>query len=126
MWSGSAMPGASTVCSGNSGICMRSGSAYDDLGINRAAGHAGGSCHAAGGLGARVGSVSAGARLAGVGLGAEARAAPAARDGVRVVDREAGAHEGVDVVDLAALDERDAVLVDVDAHAVRGEDAVLG
>src|SRR6185369_9033829 len=55
-----------------------------------------------------VGLVRAAPRLTGLVGGPEAGAAAAGRHRVRVVDREPGAHEGVDVVDLRALDERDA------------------
>src|SRR6478736_1417597 len=126
MWSGNAIPGDRTVWSGNRGICMPV-PAYDDPGIKRAAG-----CPAARvrfalcGPTTRRGSVRAALGGAAVVRGPEAGAAATAADRVRVVDREARAHEGVDVVDLAALDERDAVLVDVDADAVGVEDAVLG
>ena len=56
---------------------------------------------------------------------AEAGAAAAATHGVRVVDREAGAHERVDVVDLRALEEADALAVHVDLDAVDVEELVL-
>src|SRR5947207_2332975 len=42
-------------------------------------------------------SVRAALRRAGVVGGPEARATPTGRDGIRVVDREPGAHQGVDV-----------------------------
>jgi len=44
---------------------------------------------------------------------------------VRVVDREPGAHQAVDVVDLGAADVLDAVLVDDDLDAVGLDDLVL-
>ena len=111
------MPGARTVWRGNSGICMLA-SAYADPGNSRAAGtrrlvsggwrcdgEPVGPCASP-----RRGSVGAALGRATVVRGAEAGAAAAAGDRVRVVDREPRAHEGVDVVDLAAGDERDAVL----------------
>src|SRR3954454_9680709 len=145
MWSGSAIPGASTVWSGNRGICI--GSWFTSPGgAGRRAGRrrprvpaslrrtgnqksrrsSGGSCRVADERAIRPrGSVRAALRRAAVVGGPEARAAAAAADGVGVVDGEARTHERVDVVDLAALDERDAVLVDVDADTVRLENAVV-
>ena len=55
--------------------------------------------------------------------GAEARSAAARCDRVRVVDREAGAHQGVDVVDLRALEQVDALTIDVDLDPADIEDA---
>ena len=69
------------------------------------------------------GSVGAALGRAPVVGGPEARAAAARRDGVRVVDREAGAHQGVDVVDLRALEQVDALAVDVDLDPAGVEDA---
>src|SRR5258706_6946490 len=69
-----------------------------------------------------VGAGPGGARLV---RGPETGAAATGRDGIRVVDREAGAHQGVDVVDLGPLQQGDALAIDVDPHAVRVEDVVL-
>ena len=74
----------------------------------------------------KSGLVRAALRRAVVVGGPEAGAAATGRDRVRVVDREPGAHERVDVVDLRALEQGDALAVDVDLDAVRVEDLVLG
>ena len=58
--------------------------------------------------------------------GPEAGAAAAGGDRVRVVHREAGTHERVDVVDLRALQQVHALAVDVDLDAAGLEDVVLG
>ena len=58
--------------------------------------------------------------------GAEAGAAAATGDRIRVVHGEARAHQGIDVVDLAPHEQRHAVAVDVDLDAVRLEDLVVG
>src|SRR5918999_1998836 len=61
--------------------------------------------------------VGAAACLGGGAVGVERGAAGAAAHGVRVVDREPGAHQRVDVVDLGAVDVLLAELVDHDRHA---------
>ena len=68
----------------------------------------------------------AGARRAGRIGRPEGRAAAAGRDRVRVVHGEAGTHERVDVVDLGAAEEVDALRVDVDLDPRGLEDLVLG
>src|SRR5687768_4212718 len=75
---------------------------------------------------ARLSSVGAALRGATVVGGPEARAAAAGRDSVRVVHGETGAHQGVDVVDLRALQEVDALAIDVDLDAVDLKALVLG
>ena len=59
-------------------------------------------------------------------LDLERRAATAGGDDVRVVDRESGALEAVDVVDLGAEDELHRDLVDDDRDTVVLEDVVVG
>src|SRR5438105_10555479 len=68
--------------------------------------------------------VRAGLRGARVARGLEGLTAAAARDGVRVAEGEAAAHEGVDEVDLAALDVHRAHRVDDDLDAVVVDDRV--
>src|SRR5436305_989241 len=115
MWSGRAMPGHRTVWSGKSGIsiqltrCRESRSRRSPGGFTRW----------------RRVLVGAGAGGAGVVRSSEARATAAGRNRVGIVDRESGAHEGVDIVDLRARQEADAVAVDVHLDAVRLEDLVL-
>src|SRR5437764_10470444 len=68
--------------------------------------------------------VRAGLRGTGVAGGLEGLPAAAARHGVRVAKGEAAAHEGVDEVDLAALDVHGAHRVDDDLDAVMVDDRV--
>jgi monothiol glutaredoxin len=72
----------------------------------------------------RVG-LDAGRLLGGVLANLERGAAAAGRDDVRVVDREPGALEAVDVVDLGAEHELHADLVDDDRNAVVLEDVIV-
>src|SRR5262245_28134693 len=55
---------------------------------------------------------------------AEGRSAAAGRGGVRVLDREAAARDGVDKVDLGTVQIPDADRVDVELHAVRFVDLI--
>src|SRR6185312_13298454 len=120
MWSGSATPGQRTVWRGNSGSSISS--ILTDRHRNReAAGFADGFYEG----GARLSLVRAAPRSAGVLGGPEARATAAGADRIGIVDREAGAHQRVDVVDLGALEQVDALAVDVHGDPVRLEDAVL-
>src|SRR5437764_2214872 len=68
--------------------------------------------------------VRAGLRGTGVAGGLEGLPAAAARHGIRVAKGEAAAHEGVDEVDLAALDVHRAHRVDDDLDAVVVDDRV--
>src|SRR5579859_6391331 len=61
---------------------------------------------------------------AGVVGGLERMATAAARNGVWIVDREASAHESVDVVDFGALEIANAVLVDDNPDSVALENFV--
>src|SRR6266852_6747965 len=70
-------------------------------------------------------AAAAGLCAAGVVAGVERVAAGARVHRVRVVDREAGAHEAVDVVDLGAADVGGAEVVDHDLHAVLVDGDVL-
>src|SRR5262249_1789056 len=68
-------------------------------------------------------AAAAGAGRAAVASSLEAMAAAAGGDGVRVVDREASAHQAVHVVDLAAGDVASAHLIDQQADALHlGDD----
>src|SRR6266446_2110695 len=69
---------------------------------------------------------AAGLRPACVVAGVERVTARARVHGVRVVDREAGAHQAVDVVDLGAADIRHAEVVDEDLDAFVVDDEVVG
>src|SRR5256886_16189291 len=69
--------------------------------------------------------VRAGLRGAGLVGCLEGLAATAARDRVRVTEREATAHEGVDEVDLRALQIHGAHRVNDDANAVLLDDRVI-
>src|SRR4029079_6015430 len=73
----------------------------------------------------RLSSVRAALRGAAVIGGTEARTTTARGDRVRVVHRETGAHQRIDVVDFRALQERDALAVDVHLDAARVQDVVL-
>src|SRR5438128_4987846 len=68
--------------------------------------------------------VATGLRGARVARGLERLTAAAARHGVRVAEREAAAHQGVDEVDLAALHVHRAHRVDDDLDAVVVDDRV--
>src|SRR5438105_15221053 len=69
--------------------------------------------------------VVAGLRGAGLVGGPERLATATARDRVRVAEREAAPHEGVDEVDLGALDVHRAHWIDDDAHALHLDDRVV-
>src|SRR5713226_8857318 len=71
-------------------------------------------------------AAAAGLGAAGIVAGVERVPARARVHRVRVVDREAGAHQAVDVVDFAAADVRGAVVVDHDLDAVLVDGDVLG
>src|SRR6266849_2539301 len=71
-------------------------------------------------------AAAAGLGAAGVVAGVERVAARAGVHRVRVVDREARAHQAVDVVDLAAADVGSAEVVDHDLNAVRVDGDVFG
>src|SRR5713226_2207441 len=73
----------------------------------------------------RLRLVGAGLRGAGLVCRLEGLAATAARDRVRVAEREAATHEGVDEVDLRALEVHGAHRVDDDANAVLLHDRVI-
>src|SRR5918997_6273672 len=64
--------------------------------------------------------------VAGAASGAEGVTATALGDGVRVVDREAGAHQALDVVDLRAVEHRGAEAVDDQPDAFLLEDLIGG
>src|SRR5438105_3999012 len=57
--------------------------------------------------------------------GLERAAAAAGRDRVRVVDFEAGAHGGLDVIDARALEIGTALRIDVDLQAIEIVDEIL-
>src|SRR5690348_9548788 len=119
MWSGSAMPGHSTECSGNSGSsrrgCIRSPESAK-------ASHSGPPSTVPG---SGTGSVAAAARGARRVRRAEAAAAATAGDRVRVVHGEARAHQGVEVVDLRAREVLGALLIDVHLDATARDRDVL-
>src|SRR5712692_2737353 len=71
-------------------------------------------------------AAAAGLGAAGVVAGVERVTAGARVHRVRVVDREAGPHEALHVVDLAAADVRGAEVVDHDLHAVLVDGDVFG
>src|SRR6266851_240885 len=71
-------------------------------------------------------AAAAGLRAAGVIARVERMAAGAGVHGVRVVDREARAHQAVDVVDLRAPDVAHAEVVDQDLDALVVDDHVVG
>ena len=132
------MPGQRTVFSGKSGSSIRGHPAGGRVGVGvrrrksresnsrRTARRLSGWRWAAGAGRPRRSGQWEQPRAARVVGGPEARAAAAGGDRVRVVHGEAGAHQRVDVVDLGALQEVDRLAVDVDLHAVRLEDLVLG
>src|SRR5438093_3811986 len=76
-------------------------------------------------LALRLVAAAASLRAASVVAGVERMAAGAGVHGVRVVDREAGAHQAVDVVDLRASDVADAEVVDQDLDASVIDDDVV-
>src|SRR2546428_197482 len=71
-------------------------------------------------------AAAAGLCAAGVIAGVERVATRARVDRVRVVDREPGTHQAVDIVDLRAADVGGAEVVDHDLHAVLVDCYVLG
>src|SRR6266576_3471465 len=71
-------------------------------------------------------AAAAGLGVSGIVAGVERVPARARMHRVRVVDREAGAHQAVDVVDLAAADVGGAEVVDDDVNAVLVDGDVLG
>src|SRR5260370_2628313 len=71
-------------------------------------------------------AAAAGLCAAGVVAGVKRVAARARVNRVRVVDREARAHQAVDIVDLAAADVGGAEVVDHDLHAVLFDGDVFG
>src|SRR5256885_4181771 len=73
----------------------------------------------------REGLVRAGLGGAGLVRRLEGLAAAAARDRVWVTESEAAAHEGVDEVDLGALEVHGAHRIDDDANAVLLDDGVI-
>src|SRR5262245_26473518 len=77
-------------------------------------------------LALRLVAAAASLRAASVVARVERMAAGAGVHGVGVVDREAGPHQAVDVVDLRAPDVGDAEVVDDDLHALVIEHHVVG
>src|SRR5712691_1824771 len=71
-------------------------------------------------------AAAAGLGAAGVVAGVERVAARAGVHRVRVVNREAGAHQAVDIVDLRAAEVRRAEVVDADLHALVLDQDVVG
>src|SRR3954451_16257886 len=122
MCSGSATPGNSTACSGNSGSCTCRDGAVMRTACREhrhwATNQSGDPPRSPRAGRPRCGSVVTGAWRAGRVGGAEAAAAAAGGNGVGIVDRETGTHQRVEIVDLGALEVLRALAVDVDVDAV--------
>ena len=121
MWSGSATPGQSTVCSGNSGRFITRTARKRAPETQKPPGSPDGFIVS---RDPQLGPAISGSSSRGLPASSAVRKLepqPQPRHGVRVVDGEARAHQRVDVVDLGALQELDALAVDVHLDAVRLE-----